>query len=355
MSALRPKDVVFFGPPDGPRARLFLSRVAGGPSNGARPLVAGRADGPAQLQKFARANAWVIADGAEVPEPIGGVAPGFVQLLECGADWRRVQLLQSAGAQIAGVAPVLAPAVARYAVGMALLAQQQHVTLSQATRRDVLAAGRSRRAFASFSGKTVGIVGLGRVGEEVARLLAGADAELQYADRRTAPHGLAGELGLRRVTLDRLLVTSDVITVHAPWGPTADPLLGARELGLIGRETVLAITSDWRVLDLMAAAVSLQHGALRSLALDAALPEDGEVAEAGRTLRALPKAVVTPASATSSRQDHSDAVDFALANVRDVLGGGVPSGLIDVIDFPKAGDPAFWSSRMYPRARDAAS
>ena len=80
-------------------------------------------------------------------------------------------------------------------------------------------------------GKTVGIVGAGRIGSMLARLLRGFETTTLYSDVIRS-HNIE-QVGARRVDLDELMSTSDVVSLHVPFMPSTEGLIGARELGLM--------------------------------------------------------------------------------------------------------------------------
>jgi glyoxylate reductase len=351
-------DVALIGGTDSQRAKRFVQAFLelSAKLEGRLRLVQTSPElGPeARSRAIASCDVWVIAPGHDLPEPAGAGRLALVQLLSCSADWRQAQRWAATGVPVAGVAPALAERVATFALGLMLHALAMPGGTRPNSRQDVMDVLADLRVHDNaLKGKTAGIVGLGRVGEQVARQLRQKGARLIYSDLRTARHGLADELGLRRVTLDRLLSTSDIVTVHVPWGPTADPLLRQRELRLMAREAALIAISDARVLDLAAAADAMAADRLRSLAIDAETPDDLMPQEAARQLTGLPGVVWTPGVATASAEDDARAAAFAARNIERVISRQAVGGLIEILDVPKAGDPAFWSSVMYPRRAPA--
>lgn len=263
----------------------------------------------------------------------------LVQLTRCTPGAADVEAFSAHGIAVAGVSPALAPFVAERTLNLV------HAALGLPT---VEPGGGFQSAGQSLAGKTVGIIGLGRVGEQVARKLASTGARIIYCDVRTAPQGLAVELGLRRSTLDLLLTKSDVVTVHVPWGPTTNPLIGPRELSLLQSDAVLINMSHNRVVDEEALFDYLSSRSIRAVGLETAVDEP---AREDRRLLALDNVVTIPGDDHEEIRTNLAAASFAADNVWRVLNGGEPRGLIEVIDFPRAGDPAFWSSKMSPRTQ----
>ncbi|MEX0762451.1 MAG: NAD(P)-dependent oxidoreductase [Dehalococcoidia bacterium] len=262
----------------------------------------------------------------------------LVQLTRCTPGAADVEAFSEHGIAVAGVSPALAPIVAERTLNLV------HAALGLPT----VEPGGSQSANQRLAGKTVGIIGLGRVGEQVARKLGNTGARTIYCDVRTAPQGLAVELGLRRSTLDLLLTKSDVVTVHVPWGPTTSPLIGPRELSLLQPDAVLINMSHNRVVDEEALLDCLSSRSIRAAGLETTADEP---AREDSRLLALDNVVTTPGADQDDAGAILAAASFAADNVWRVLNGQEPGGLMDVIDFPRAGDPAFWSSKMSPRTR----
>ena len=342
-----PEVVLIEGPPSR-RTRLFRARAA------ARldliTLTPAAAAG--EINTISLADAVIVlGPGASIPALPPDAKLLMVQLLECANPSADALTLRSRGTALANVSAALASAVAEFAV--ALMVAAAPGSTPPADRAAVVRALSGAAPMSALRGKKIGIIGLGRVGESVATRLKPLGATVSYADIRTAPQSAAGgaaALQLRRVTLDRLLATSDIVTVHVPWGPTASPVLRARELGLMAPGSALVCTSDPRVIDLAALARALSAGAPGRAALDIRPSESAGQEELDRLARA-PNAVITRGLASASIDLDTAAADYALANVERLIAGRPPESLVEVLGFPKAGDPAFWSSIMYPRRR----
>jgi phosphoglycerate dehydrogenase-like enzyme len=112
--------------------------------------------------------------------------------------------------------------------------------------------------------KTVGVVGLGAIGQAVGRRLAGFECVLLGVD----PFAPADIPGVHRVDLDNLLQSSDVITLHLPLTPATRHIIGARELGMMRAGTTLINTSRGGLVDESALFCALRDGRLAAAGLD---------------------------------------------------------------------------------------
>ncbi|MDP6666932.1 MAG: NAD(P)-dependent oxidoreductase [Dehalococcoidia bacterium] len=262
--------------------------------------------------------------------------PGLVQFLGCRPPIALINELNSVGAVVAGISPWIADRVANRVVGFA---GSLGIPVDMGDQ-----AGAGARQW--------GIVGLGFTGSAVARKLAasGAPAVVFGADVRTPPTGLLTELNVRRQTLDLLVAGSDVVAVHAYPGPTTRPLVSERELGLMKPGAVLINTSEFSVVDEDAVLAALESGALGGYATDCpgfAVAE--AAADAHGKLVAAGKLVATTNPLTNQVGAAQQVAKYITTNVRAFLDGGSIEGKIELVDFPMAGDPSFWSSRMIPR------
>lgn len=271
--------------------------------------------------------------------------PKLIQLTRGDHADLDILALKRSGVTIAGASPVLARHVSEHALGLAC-AVLGDSDLQGATSRDDVEKALSANADWLRNLK-LGIVGLGRVGQRMAEQAKGLFKEIVFADVRTPPHGVVSNLGIRRSTLDLVLSTCDVVSLHVQWGPASNLLLDERELRLMSRDSVLVNTADVRLVSESALTEIVEAGGIRGCGLDVI----GEAASGTEnTLLAVRGVVATPYVA--GRGDHADdeVAAFIVANIEKALETGSPEGLIEVIDFPRAGDPSFWSSEMAPRA-----
>lgn len=117
-----------------------------------------------------------------------------------------------------------------------------------------------------IQGQTLGIVGLGAIGSAVARRALGFGMSIAYASRNPAPG--EADLGVRRMELDELLATTDVVSLHVPLTNETRHLIDARRLGLMRPAAYLVNTARGPVVDEAALADSLAAGQIAGAGLD---------------------------------------------------------------------------------------
>jgi D-lactate dehydrogenase len=122
--------------------------------------------------------------------------------------------------------------------------------------------------------RTAGVVGTGRIGAVVARLLRGFDCEVLAMDPFENPECLA--LGVRYVARDELLARSDIITLHCPLTPENYHLIDAAALGRMKEGAMLINTSRGALVDTLAVINALKSGKLGYLGLDV-YEEEGDI------------------------------------------------------------------------------
>jgi autoinducer 2 (AI-2) kinase len=139
-------------------------------------------------------------------------------------------------------------------------------------------------------GKTVGIVGLGAVGREVARRLKGFDTELVVYDPYV-PSEVVERMGAQSVDLVTLLTTADVVTLHAPLTEETKGMLGREELALMKPTALLINTARAELTDEEALCAALKEGEIGGAALDVFVEEPPP---ADHPLLQLPNVIATP-------------------------------------------------------------
>lgn len=193
--------------------------------------------------------------------------------LRC-AGFNNVDLAAAAGLGIAvGRVPEYSPyAVAEHTAALLL-------TLNRKTHRAHVRVREGNFALEGLlgfdlHGRTVGVVGTGKIGECFLRIMAGFGCRLLAHDPRPNPDCEA--LGARYVTLSELLAASDVVSMHCPLTPQTHHIINAKALKKMRRGAILINTSRGGVIDTRAVIAALKSGALGGLAIDV-YEEEGDL------------------------------------------------------------------------------
>ncbi|HEX2052580.1 MAG TPA: D-glycerate dehydrogenase [Actinomycetota bacterium] len=171
------------------------------------------------------------------------------------------------------------------------------------------------------SGKTLGIVGLGRIGTAVARRAhLGFGMRILYHSRHAVRPEVAAELGARRRSLDELLAQSDFVSLHCPSTPETRHLLNARTLALMKPGAFLVNTARGDVVDEAALVRALGSGVPAGAGLDVYEREPEVTAE----LLAMENVVLLPHLGSATRETRVAMGMRAVANLDAFFGGDPP-------------------------------
>lgn len=120
----------------------------------------------------------------------------------------------------------------------------------------------------SLQNKTLGIVGLGSIGTAVARRAQAFGMRIAYSGNHDCAPELAAELDARRLSLDELLATADVVSLHCPYRPSTHHLLGQAELARMKPSAYLINTARGALVDEAALLAALREGTIAGAGLD---------------------------------------------------------------------------------------
>lgn len=172
-----------------------------------------------------------------------------------------------------------------------------------------------------LNGKRLGILGMGRVGQAVARRAAAFGMQIHYHNRRRLRDETEAEFGATYwESLDQMVARMDVISVACPHTPSTFHLLNARRLKLLKRGAVIVNTSRGEVIDENALSRQLSAGALGGIGLD--VFEHGS--EAAEILRTHPKAVLLPHMASATEEGRIEMGEKVIINIKTFDDGHRP-------------------------------
>ena len=172
---------------------------------------------------------------------------------------------------------------------------------------------------------TLGIIGLGRIGQAVARRARGFAMPVLYASPRRAAPEVEQELSARHVSLEALLRESDFVSLHVPLKPETRHMIGAPQLAQMKNTAILINTTRGPVVDEKALVAALREGRIAGAGLDVFEREP----EIHPGLLALPNVVLAPHLGSASRQTRLRMVELAAENLLVALRGEVPPNLVN--------------------------
>jgi D-3-phosphoglycerate dehydrogenase len=219
-----------------------------------------------------------------------------------------------------GVVVAYTPGTSQVAVAELAIGLMFALARSIPQHSQIVKAGRWKRCVGvELSGKMVGIIGLGRNGFEVAKRAQGLQMDVVYYDplRRL---DLEAQGWLSYVSLDVLLATSDLITIHCPCTPETTNLIGEAELRAMKPSAFLVNTARGEIVDEAALARALQEGWIAGAASDAFVREP----PAGSPLLGLDNFLACPHVGGATREALEQTAVMAARNVALVLQGERP-------------------------------
>src|SRR5689334_111140 len=229
-------------------------------------------DRPALLSALAEADAVIVRSATQIDA-------------EAVAAGRRLKVVARAGVGLDNVDTAAATArgvmVVNAPTSNIVSAAEQAIALLLATARHTAAASaslkkgewkRSKFTGVEIQGKTVGVVGLGRIGVLFAQRMAAFGTRLIAYDPYVQP-ARAAQLGIRLVGLDELLRESDFISIHLPKTPETVGLIGAKELQLVKPTVRIVNAARGGLIDEQALADALAEGRIGGVGLDVFVKE----------------------------------------------------------------------------------
>ncbi len=250
----------------------------------------------------------------------------LVQLCSAGFDGVNTVLAGELGIPVANNGGANAIPVAEYALTLMLSTLRHAVIADQDTRSgDWMRPDLDGRDTWELFGKTVGIVGAGRIGSTVAQLLRGFETNTLYADPVQSER--AEGFGAKRVELDELLSESDIVTLHTPLDDGTRGLIGRRELGLMKPSAILINTCRGPVVNETELIDALRAKEIWAAGLDVF---EQEPVDPDNPLLTMENVVVGPHVAGKSQESYPRRVRFAFKNMQKVWDGGQPESLVGV-------------------------
>jgi glyoxylate reductase len=168
---------------------------------------------------------------------------------------------------------------------------------------------------------TLGIIGLGRIGRELAKRARGFDMRLLYHNRRRLPPAAERELGVEYRALDGLLAEADYVSLHVDLNETTRQLIDAARLAQMQPTAYLINAARGPLVDTEALYQALKQGTIAGAALDVTDPEP---IPADHPLLGLPNCLVCPHIGSATGRTRLNMARAAVENVLAVLAGHRP-------------------------------
>lgn len=178
-----------------------------------------------------------------------------------------------------------------------------------------------------LAGKRLGILGLGRIGEAIARRAVSFEAEVNYFDIKRRSRDEEEKLGVTFKPFTELLAVSDILSLHLPLTPETFHIIDSGALRFMRAGSILINTARGGLVDRQALVKALQDGRLGGAGLDVF---ETEPPDPDDPLLRIPNVVLTPHIAAGTRDALIDKMDAAFANMIRVTRGEQPRHIVEV-------------------------
>lgn len=224
------------------------------------------------------------------------------------------------------VTPVMTPeGVAEHALLLMLALSRQLPAVQHSMRAGEWNMLGWRQGSHNLSYKTLGIIGLGRIGKRLAQLAQAFGCRILYTDIVGAPAELVEQCGLERVTREQLITESDIVTLHVPLTNETQGMFQAEQFAAMKSGALFINTSRGPTYDLDALTEAVRSGHLLGAGIDVFDPEPPP---GDHPIFSLMNVIATPhiSSGTVERQYAINRAQFA--NAQRVLAGNEPNDRI---------------------------
>lgn len=171
---------------------------------------------------------------------------------------------------VTNIPAVVTDATADIAFGLLLAVARRIVEGDRLVRAGAFPGSQSNHlAGTGVAGKTIGIVGGGRIGQAMARRAAGFGMRILYADPRRMPEAEEQRLGVTYTDFERLLGESDFVSLHCALNKETHHLMGTRQFALMKRTAFLINTARGPIIDEAALVRALEEGRIAGAGIDA--------------------------------------------------------------------------------------
>lgn len=262
--------------------------------------------------------------GGEVMDGIGTQLK-IISNYAVGIDNIDMEAAKTRGIMVSNTPGVLTEAVAEHTIAL-LFAVAKRIAEADRFARAGKFKGWAPMMFlgSNIAGKVLGIIGLGRIGGEVAkRMRDGFGVKIIYYDQ-TRNKEMEEALGIEYFDLETLLKMADFVSIHVPLLPTTKHLISEKELKSMKPSAYLINTSRGPVIDEKALVKALKNKTIRGAALDVFEFEP----KFSPGLAKLNNAVLTPHIASATEETRGKMSELAAQNIIDALSGKKPKNLV---------------------------
>jgi phosphoglycerate dehydrogenase-like enzyme len=310
--------------------RIVEAIISFNPAGFTTTVVDGKSAEDQQVEAVQDAD-FIMAFRAKLTERIlrSAKKARLVQILSAGYDSINLKLLRELGIPCANNGGANSRAVADHAVLAMLSLYRRLMAADRAVREGRWSAAIDGMNTFEMANKVVGVLGFGNIGQKVARRVQAFDAIVQYYDKFPLSPERERELKVKRVSLEDLFRTSDVITCHAPLTRDTRHIVNRERLSMMKPTAVIINTSRGPVVDEVALTEALQQKRIAGAGLDVF---EKEPVDPGNPLLKLENVVLSPHSAGTTWDTWFRRAGFAYQNMKRVWDGEPPQAVAQDYD-----------------------
>jgi len=244
----------------------------------------------------------------------------LIQLLSAGYDEMNLPLAEDLGIAVANNGGANRVAVAEHTLMLMLATHRRMMFYANNVKAGRWKQEQDRKIDVfELEGKTLGLIGMGNIGRQVARRAAAFDMELQYYDKYHPLTPVEEEtMGIKAVDMDTLLKTSDIVSTHVPLTRETYGMIGKRELELMKPSGVVINTSRGGVIEETSLVEALISGTISAAGLDVM---EHEPPDPNDPLLQIENLVITPHTAGPTLESIPKRAANAFENIQHVWSG----------------------------------
>ncbi len=285
-------------------------------------------DAPDNRHYLAEAHG-IIGSGLAITPELLDAAPNLevISTISVGYDNIPVDELTRRGIMLCNTPDVLTETTADTGFTLIMATARRVVELAEWVKADQWQASVGPALYGSdVHGKTLGMVGFGRIGQAVAKRGAlGFGMKVLYSNASPKP-AIEQQLGATRRELDELLAESDFVCVTVPLTAETERLIGAQQFSLMKRSAIFINIARGKVVDESALINALENGVIKAAGLDVF---EQEPLSASSPLPHMPNVVALPHIGSATHETREAMAQRAVDNIRLALQGEPPISLVN--------------------------
>ena len=285
-------------------------------------------DAPDNRHYLAEAHG-IIGSGLAITPELLDAAPKLevISTISVGYDNIPVDELTRRGIMLCNTPDVLTETTADTGFTLIMATARRVVELAEWVKADQWQASVGPALYGSdVHGKTLGMVGFGRIGQAVAKRGAlGFGMKVLYSNASPKP-AIEQQLGATRRELDELLAESDFVCVTVPLTAETERLIGAQQFALMKRTAIFINIARGKVVDESALINALENGVIKAAGLDVF---EQEPLSASSPLPHMPNVVALPHIGSATHETREAMAQRAVDNIRLALQGEPPISLVN--------------------------